>query len=297
MASTAVLAPAELATLIDKLGLGKPDILMQVGRLGHVARTHLVTIAQRRLRTTARDYVKAIQPLDLTEKDGEFVATIELRGGLPNMVEHGAEAWDLRTTILKPGTRRLKTSKAGFYYLSIPFRHMLPGASGKNAPPMGQAHSKAGQAAHHRAFRGGMEAKAARAMGRAVARGAQKLSATWSRSLPQGGHAVIHGGRLNTETDVTKHNKPVPVPVLRPRHAGDIFAGMQREEQFYEAEAQNQYVTFRTISNNPASFREDTAGGGKPERNWTHPGIQARHLVPETAGYVQGVIAQGVFGA
>jgi len=277
-----VLHPQDLPTIVELSGFGDEGTLASITKAIHLARTRLVTLAQQRLKTSARDYVGAITPPDITSTPGGWRATILLTGAFAHMVEEGAAPWDLRTTILKPGTRKIRTSKAGFLYLSVPFRHMTPSASGVNAPPMGSAYSGEGQKPEHRAFRGSLAAAAA-ALGKAVHKAAKKLAPTLSAP----GVGTQYGGRLAAGVG--------GATLLRPRHVTDVYQGMIREEKTYEdAKPQTQYLTFRTISNNPATRRSDDAGG-QSEVNWTHPGLEARHLVPEALEYIHDLIRQGVF--
>lgn len=275
------LDPTELASIPDLVGVSGVGKLWSLKKMAQVARSRLVVLAQQRLFTSARDYVQGIQPMraEKTATGERFV--IDVLGAVPWMVEHGMAAWDLRLTILKPGTRRLKVSKEGYLYVSIPFRHMGPNASGRNGQAAGSQYTEATLRTDSRAFRGDLDAQAARTMGRAVMRDAKKLTPTLSAV---GGGKVQYGGRLAAGAG--------GADLLRARHVTDIFAGMVREEKTYEKATQSQFTTFRTISNNPESFREDEGG-----KNWTHPGITARHLIPEAKAYMEGLLAQGAFHA
>lgn len=276
------LDPADLVSIPELAGVAGVSKSFNLKKAAQVARSRLVVLARQRLFTSARDYVKAIQPMRLERGAGGVERyVIEVLGSLPWMVEHGMAAWDLRQTILKPGTRRLKVSKEGYLYVSIPFMHMGPNASGRNAPAMGSQYTEATLRADSRAFRGDLDKTAARTMGRAVFRDAGKLAPTLSSV---GGGKVQYGGRLAPGSG--------GADLLRERHVTDIFAGMIREEKTYEKATQSTFTTFRTISNNPESMREDEGG-----KNWTHPGITARHLVPEAKAYMEGLLAQGAFNA
>jgi len=276
------LDPTDLASIPELAGVAGVSKEFNLKKAAQVARSRLVVLAQQRLFTSARDYVKGIQPMRLEKGPGGVDRyVIDVLGSLPWMVEHGMAAWDLRLTILKPGTRRLKVSKAGYLYVSIPFRHMGPSASGRSAQAAGSQFTEASLRSDSKAFRGDLTAAAARTMGRAVMREARKLAPTLSSV---GGGKVQYGGRLAPGTGGAE--------LLRARHVTDIFSGMVREEKTYEKATQSQFTTFRTISNNPESFREDEGG-----RNWTHPGITARHLVPEAKAYMEQLLSQGAFNA
>lgn len=59
-----------------------------------------------------------------TYKDGDFKGTIELNGQLPNMLEHGCSAFDIKESMLK--SSKVKTSAKGDLYMAIPFRVGIP---------------------------------------------------------------------------------------------------------------------------------------------------------------------------
>ena len=302
------LDPTDLASIPELAGVAGVSKEFNLKKAAQVARSRLVVLAQQRLFTSARDYVKAIQPMRReTGAGGVERYVIKVLGALPWMVEHGMSAWDLRQTILKPGTRRLMVSKEGYLYVSIPFRHMGPGASGRNAQPMGSQFTESSLREDSRAFRGDLDKTSARTMGRAVFRDAKALAPTLSKpggaGTPSGrmepifdAAGVMIGTRAVMRTGVQYGGRLAPgsggAELLRARHVTDIFSGMVREEKTYEKATQSQFTTFRTISNNPESFREDEGG-----RNWTHPGITARHLVPEAKAYMEQLLSQGAFNA
>lgn len=277
------LAPEDLAAIIELEGFSPAGVAAAASKIAHLARGHLVMLAQTRLQTSARDYVAAIQPIKMTVIAGMPCAVISLDGKFPNQVEHGAAPWDLRETLLNPGGKKVRISRKGHRYLFVPFRHMGPNASGKNAPAVGSAYTKDGQGPQHRAHRGDLSAKQARLMGRAVWKAAKALSATTGAP----GKKTKWGGRLAPGTG--------GAGLLRPRHVVDVYAGMARQSKTYQAATQSQHVTFRAISNNPDTKRSDDAGGAV-EQNWMHPGIQARNLFPMTETYIEGLINNGAFG-
>jgi len=302
-----------LSMLLDVAGMGPDDLRKRFQRLIMAAQSEMKRQVRNGLNTTARDYMAAIQParLDLNPEDGKMAAAIDLVGGLPNMIEHGAPPWDLRNTLLRPGTRKLRVSKTGHYYLSVRFRHSDPTTAGQVGTPAGQQHSKDGQRLLNRGFRGRMDGDDARTMGRAAIREAQQLAAT--RSGPAGtedqrrsqdalrklaANYAAKGNKRWADKMVTAAYNAAPravqygdrieeghAPILRARHATDLFAGMVRETKTYEKATQAQYATFRTISNNPKSYRYDDEGGSM-ERNWTHPGFTARGFFFSTMRWV-----------
>jgi hypothetical protein len=183
------------------------------------ARNHWIGLAGSEFGTTRRDYITAIQPVEL--RPG--VAVIALVGQFPNMLENGAGEADLRDVLLGPNVpvadfgqrgKRLSIRPDGSvgFYRAIPFRHSVPDSQGTVAPQMGSAYGK----------QGGNAA----AIGAVVYGKAKKLSLT--TSSPGGG--VDYGGRL----------KEGLAPKLKPHHKTDIYAGMIREGKKDERATQSQ---------------------------------------------------------
>lgn len=284
------LAPEDVVKIPELLGVSNGAVTAGLSKIGDIARTKWVTLAMQRLNTSQRDYVAAISnPVLSVDDKGNPQVTLTLRGKFPNMVETGADPFDLRATLLnpslpkKPGTVGIRRSKKGYLYRAIPFRRMGPSASGKNAAALGAAESQAGRGAMSLAFRGERTAEEARLLGRAVAREAKKLEPT----VGMPGGKVQYGGRLAKGV-----GGAMP---LRPRHKTDLYEGTVREEKTYAKATQSQLMTFRMISTNPGSFREDDAGGS-PQMNWIHPGILARNLAPATSAYVDMVLQRKWLG-
>lgn len=284
------LAPEDLPKLPMLMGFDDRSVDAGLAKLGDLARTKWVTLAMQRLNTSQRDYVAAISnPVFSTDERGNRQFTLTLHGVFSNLVENGMDAYDMRSTLLnpalpkKPGTKGVRRSKKGYLYRAIPFRRMGPSASGKNAAALGAAESTAGRGAQSRAFRGDKSAEEARLMGRAVAREAKKLAPT--TGMP--GQKVKYGGRLAKGVGGAEP--------LRPRHKTDLYEGIIREVKTYAKATQSQLMSFRMISTNPKSFREDDAGGA-PQMNWIHPGIVARKLAPATNDYVMMILQRKWLG-
>jgi len=239
-------------------------------RLAHAARTQIVVSAQRELKTSARDYVAGVSDVKVTATAERVEARIVLKGALPNMVERGVPAFDMRPGLLS--SPKARTTEAGHRVLAVPFRHMGPGASGRNGTPMGFGYSEE-RGEKSRAAPGPKSAEEADAIGRAAWGRAKRLSPT--RSRPGGG--TDYGGRLE--------DREGPA---RGRHAGGLYGGMIREEKTYQGATQSQYMTFRMVSSNPATFRSDEGG-----MNWSHPGIVPRGLFTKAEQYVLGLIQSG----
>lgn len=230
-------------------------------------------LAEEKLNTTRQAYIAGLQPIEL--QPGRAVVT--LAGALPVAIEEGLPAMDMHDTLLGPNVpvaplgqfgKHPIEGHPGKYYRSIPFRHAAPGSRGATGMPMGKPYGPM------------LGEKRARQLGREVYKAAQQLAPTtgepygptkWGGRLAPGGIDWAQGVRWKG------------APKLKPWHSTDIYAGMVRMEKTYtqEGKPQNQYMTFRTISDNVQ---------GKWLRKAT-PGI---HLVDQVAIYVEG-IAQEAF--
>ena len=233
--------------------------------LAEASRAKWIQLAQQRLGSTKRDYINGIQPVEVAEGGRLLV----LFGSLPNMVETGAEAWDLRSTLLTGP--KVKTSAEGKRYRSIPFRHGTPGSQGQGGTPMGARYGPQGSNSRAWASGGAMDRGQAGKLGDLLYRAAKGLRK--GRSL---------GDRTGGATVLGKGPDAVRVPKLAPWHSTDIFAGMKRVRKSYANEktgkttTQSHYMTFRTISEaNPTG--------------WIHPGIQARNLHRDVEEYAKSI--------
>ena len=208
--------------------------------------SEILVQAQKKLTSSADDYKRGLQEPEFAIKrrlpsNPTTVATIALVGWLPNVVEHGWEGGDMKAALL--GGRSAKTGENG-RYVTIPFRHMTPGTTGRFGQPMGASHAKSGTATREEAAR----------LGRRIHRMAKELGASTT-------HAGSSGTRWGDRLPAGQ------APKLRGHHKTDIFAGMTKMSKTYAKGTQNQYMTFRRVSEN------------SDPRAWLHPGIEARHLM------------------
>lgn len=203
----------ETAEAIAKALPRKGDIQRALRGIVSAARTEWVRLAKTELKSTSRDYIAGIQQPEI----GPTSASIQLVGVVPNMVEHGWEGGDLRTTLLGPGAKNARTAKDGSRYNTVPFRHGTPGTSGRNV---------------------------GREMPKPIHQVAKNLAPTLSR--PGGG--VSYGDRLMPGMKMSAAAKKILATKERPHHKSSIYQGMIREEKVYKGAKQSQYLTFRRIS-------------------------------------------------
>jgi len=256
------LRPDGLIGALDALGGSMAD--EHIANIANAARAHWLNLAASQLRSTSGIYERGIQdPVILGD-----TARISLLGVMPNMVENGASAFDMRDALCGPSSRNRKPimkKRAGQapaivgWYNTIPFRHGTPGTTGRNFAEMGEAFSpdaEISQAAEHTV----LTEEERNQVRERVYDAARQLRTTVGRS----GGGSVWGGRLQAGL----------APLLRGHHKTDIYAGMIKAQGAYDRETQSGYVTFRRISTT------ETSG-------WKHPGIKARHFAEKVAEFVQ----------
>jgi hypothetical protein len=246
------------------------------------------TLAKERLKTALSDYENGIQEAHL---EGQ-AAVVALVGDLPNRLEHGSPAYDMRSTLLGPnvpivparsGQRGKHQSKNGGYFRSIPFRHQTPSKGGFDVQSM--RHAKTMGAA----YRGMMGDGEAEKLGKAIYAVAKTLGGSTSAPYKLTGQKTTTKTPSGKQTRLATMGPPkyanrLPsglAPKLRPHHSTDIYAGMVKAQATYKKSTQSSYMTFRTISTNK------TVGWQSPAR----PGVQIMaELQKEVASIAEGVL-------
>jgi hypothetical protein len=212
------------------------------------AKNEWIRIAGAALSTTREAYLDGLQPVEY--KPG--MAVISLVGQLPNIIEEGADAYDMHDTLLGPNVPITppgefgkhikidpKTFAAGFYR-AIPFRHATPGT--KKKPRGGAVGVEMGKA-----YTGHDAVEDAKALGKKVYDKAKRLKGSISDPFGK----TAYGGRL-----------PAGIaPKLKPHHKTDIYAGMIKERKTYEKARQSQYITFRMISTGSPGWKRKATKG------------------------------------
>jgi len=228
------------------------DMERFIGGLAVAARQRIIGMAQKQLRTSARDYVAGVQDIEMKGK----VARIVLAGTVPNMVENGWPETDLRLTLLGPGAKNVKVAKDGSRYNTVPFRHGTPGSSGRNVGTQ---------------------------MPKSIYAVAKKLTPTLSRpGVITGGRGTIvaYGQRLNPGMKMGAAARRILTTKAKPWHTSPLHLGMIREEKTYAKATQSQYTTFRRISTNSRNGKE----------HWLHPGITARRFFPKAQTELDAIV-------
>jgi len=105
------LDPENVDTIADEI----------VQRAAEIGREEWERLAGENLKLTKETYVDAISPV---ERPNEYEAVITLEGELPNMLEQGAESFDMKPGLLSG--EKAKLSKSGSRYVNVRFVHGSP---------------------------------------------------------------------------------------------------------------------------------------------------------------------------
>lgn len=198
-------------------------------------------IAKTALKATLPEYVNNIIKVD----KGRFNKQIVLTGVLPNMLEQGASAFDIKEGFKKspkvkytiPVYSKKKNKllrKGGDWYLTIPFRIGVPGTLGQ---------------------------------------------AGFSGAMPDSVYAIMRrkgGARLTVEEIPTPYDVPnvrqaIPQSKSNPYypayvHKNSIYEGLTKRTAQYAKTTQNTYGTFRR------------AGEASDPMSWIHRGLTPHHF-------------------
>ena len=246
------LSASEVKNLEDGMAMAMADM----------ARAEWIRLAQSDLTSTQQDYIAGIgQP----ELRGGYVV-ITLQGKMPNMVEGGWGGGDMRKTHLSGPS--VKTSKAGYKYVSIPFRHSTPGTRGF----VGQQMTKGVHAA------------------------AKKLRATLTG--PDGG-VTLWRGRLKAGLASKlqpHHETDIYAGMIR---AQKTYEAATQSSYTTFRTLSNNPGTRKYATPSGGVHRGSGAPEGSREVGWIHPGIDARHFIPKVKRFVAGqagALVNSMFG-
>lgn len=197
--------------------------------------------AASKLKSSRTEYLNSIIWL----KDTPSANIIALVGKLPNMIESGAQPFDMKEGFMR--STKIKQKKGGGWYLTIPFRWNTPGSIGENgANVMSQEVYKLAR---------GLKSRKSAPGG---SKPGQMLS---SGSLPPSAQKL--GSRKAVSNAITGQHFPSY------QHKSPLAAGIQRNEKTYEKATQSTYNSFRRVSD-------------KSDANsWIHTGIEAGNFAEQ----------------
>lgn len=201
-------------------------------------------LAKQRLNSTLPEYTQHLIKVD----KGRFAKQIVLTGVLPNMIEQGASAFDMKEgfkksqkvkyTIPVYNKKGAQVYKGGDWYLTIPFRIGTPGT-------LGQA-----------GFAGEMPQEIYDIMRKRAA----------GKGLPT--------SEIPSPYDVPQSRAAIEATPSNPRydeyvHRSSIYEGLTKRTAQYGKTSQNTYGTFRR------------AGANSDPLSWIHKGIKPYNLAEE----------------
>ena len=198
-------------------------------------------LAKRELKSTVPEYTQHLLKVD----KGRFAKQIVLTGALPNMLEQGAPAFDIKEgfkksqkvkyTIPVYNKHGKQVHKGGDWYLTIPFRIGTPGT-------LGQA-----------GFTGEMPSAIHKIMKqRGAGPGLPKAEIPSPYDVPKSRDAIL--------------NEMGQVIYAAYQHKNSIYEGLTQRVAQYEKTTQNTYGTFRR------------AGANSDPLSWIHKGFKPLHL-------------------
>lgn len=205
----------------------------------------ILNLASQELRSTRRTY-RANVNLPVMER---FKGTIVLTGALPNMIEQGADAFDMKTGFSKSPKRKVK--KSGGWYLTVPFRWATPEAVADNEAFSNQMDKRLHDLVRSKpiqSIRSTAEGIQTRSSGQITLDDLRSMARANRRTR---GSRVVGGRSYAAYT-----------------HRSPIAQGIRREERLYEGALQSKYVSFRRVSDK------------SDPNSWIHGGLQARDFMP-----------------
>ena len=197
-------------------------------------------LAKNSLGSTRQEYINSL----ILGDDGFLTSKVTLVGELPNDLEQGKGPWDMKPSFANSSKKKM--TKSGGWFLTIPFRHAIPGSVGESSifsSVLPSSVMKEMKAASDDKFRS--------------MTGATSVSLP-TKNLPQEFQTKgVRKELLNKETnEVFKAYA----------HKTAQYAGLTRISKQYESASQSQYMTFRRVSDK-----------SDPD-SWIHPGFTALKL-------------------
>jgi len=192
------------------------------------------------LKSTRTDYVEGLD----VETTSRFSRRIVLRGALNNMIEKGADPFDMKEHFKKSNKVKYapvfnkETGKTDFrWYLTIPFRIGTPGIVGENP-----------------AFSGTMPSKVYKIM----------------RAMPA--NTGLKKSQVPSPYDIPESRERIQIPskkidIPEYTHKTSKYAGLTKKTGAYGKTTQNTYMTFRRV------------GESSDPNSWIHKGIKAYNLL------------------
>ena len=199
--------------------------------------------AKNRLHSTRDEYLNSIVQVE----SGRLKNVVALIGQLPNMLEFGVQPFDLKQGFSQG--KKVKLSKNGGWYLTIPFRFATPGALGESE-----------------VFNGGVLPNEVYRILKNQAGRKTSVGGGSSPSHPIAFSQLPQQHQPKKKTLGIASNAITGIGFGSYTHKTPIFQGVVRNEKTYERANQSKYSSFRRVSNN------------SDPNSWIHTGLEAQDL-------------------
>jgi hypothetical protein len=174
------------------------------------------------LKGTLPEYLNSLKWIE----SGKFTNTLVLMGKLPNMLENGISAFDMKEGLLR--SSKVKIGKDGNKYITIPFRWANPSAIGSSSTFSGVLPLSV-----YNQIRNQVTPRLTNNQGGVRQRGTQF-------------NASSNGLTASTRQEIATKDR-----IFAPyKHKSSIYQGIQINRKTYESATQNTYVSFRRVSIN-----------------------------------------------
>jgi len=207
-------------------------------------------LANANLRKTRQVYTRNINDPQI----GQLRGTIVLTGVLPNMLEQGASAFDIKEGFKKSAKKKLKGD--GGWYITIGFRHAQAGSIGDSPIFSTVLPEKV-----HQYFR--REKPWEKAGDKLSFKEGEKRKITMQHLMAAG------YGSVGIRKKITKRGENLSTEQKEEyTHKAPIYLGLKRHYKYSKA---GHLMTFRRVSDN------------SDVNAWIHPGLVARKFMPQAA--------------
>jgi hypothetical protein len=193
--------------------------------------------AKNQLKSSRAEYLAGLKWIE----DGKLKNVLMLMGQVPNMIEMGVSAFDLKKGFEASAKKTI--SKDGGWYLTIPFRFAVPGALGEDAAFTGSLPNDI--------YRALLKQEPASISSDKKTIVSKPLRGTEIKYPPKTRHEVIT--RTGHKFESYKHKS-------------GIYEGITRTSKVFNSGKRSKYQTFRRVSNNSDPL------------SWIHTGIKAYNL-------------------
>lgn len=188
------------------------------------------------LKSTRSQYIKGIQRID----KGKLEKAVVLIGSLNNMLEMGANPFDIKKGFEKSSKKKMKVG--GGWYLTVPFRWAAPDSIAESSIFAGIMPKEVHDLAKK------LNANSTDSSGKTVKKG----NGIKFEDLPQSLQSTGTRQEVGSFKSYT--------------HKNSIYEGIQRNEKTYEGATQNTFTSFRRVSDKSDPM------------SWIHSGIKAYDL-------------------